>query len=216
MNLILLGAPGAGKGTQALKLAEILGIPQVSTGDIFRANIKEKTELGKLASSYMEKGLLVPDEVTFSIVKDRLQKEDCRNGVILDGFPRTIAQADMLDGFFKETGRKLDYVVNIQVDEEAVVHRLSRRRVCPECKTSFHLDYMPPKGDKCTKCGATVVQREDDVPEVIRRRLHEYHEQTEPLVKYYTEKGILVNSMSQEVIGDSLRNTLHAIGVNAD
>lgn len=216
MNLILLGAPGAGKGTQALKLAEILGIPQVSTGDIFRANIKEKTELGKLASSYMEKGLLVPDEVTFSIVKDRLQKEDCRNGVILDGFPRTIAQADMLDGFFKETGRKLDYVVNIQVDEEAVVHRLSRRRVCPECKTSFHLDYMPPEDDKCTRCGATVVQREDDVPEVIRRRLHEYHEQTEPLVKYYTEKGILVNSMSQEVIGDSLRNTLHAIGVNAD
>ena len=129
MNLILLGAPGAGKGTQALKLAEILGIPQVSTGDIFRANIKEGTELGKLASSYISKGMLVPDEVTFSIVKDRLLKDDCKNGVILDGFPRTIAQAEMLDAFFEEIGRKLDCVVNIQVDEDAVVNRLSRRRI---------------------------------------------------------------------------------------
>ena len=216
MNLMLLGAPGAGKGTQALKLAEILGIPQVSTGDIFRANIKEETELGKLASSYMSKGMLVPDEVTFSIVKDRLLKDDCKNGVILDGFPRTIAQAEMLDEFLTEIGRKLDYVVNIQVDEDAVVHRLSRRRVCPDCKTSFHLDYLPPDGEKCTKCGGTVVQRADDVPEVIRQRLHEYHDQTEPLVNYYTEKGILKNSMSQEVIEESLKNTLRAIGVNAD
>ncbi len=215
MNLMLLGAPGAGKGTQAVKLAEILGIPQVSTGDIFRANIKEGTELGKLASSYISKGMLVPDEVTFDIVKDRLLKDDCKNGVILDGFPRTIAQAEMLDGFLTEIGRKLDYVVNIQVDDEDVVNRISRRRICPECKASFHLDYMPPEGDKCTKCGATVVQREDDNPETVRQRLHTYHEQTEPLIQYYTAKGNLVNSMSMEEIADSLNNTLKAIGVKA-
>ena len=213
MNLMLLGAPGAGKGTQAVKLAEILGIPQVSTGDIFRANIKEGTELGKLASSYISKGMLVPDEVTFDIVKDRLLKDDCKNGVILDGFPRTIAQAEMLDSFFAEIGRKLDYVVNIQVNDEDVVNRISRRRTCPECKASFHLDYLPPDGDKCTKCGSTVVQREDDNPETVRQRLHTYHEQTEPLIQYYTAKGNLVNSMSMEEIADSLNNTLIAIGV---
>jgi len=213
MNLMLLGAPGAGKGTQAVKLAEILGIPQVSTGDIFRANIKEGTELGKLASSYISKGMLVPDEVTFDIVKDRLLKDDCSKGVILDGFPRTIAQAEMLDAFFTEIGRKLDYVVNIQIDDEVVVNRISRRRTCPECKASFHLDYLPPDGDKCTKCGSTVVQREDDNPETVRQRLHTYHEQTEPLIQYYTAKGNLVNSMSMEEIADSLNNTLVAIGV---
>ncbi|MBE7064833.1 MAG: adenylate kinase [Ruminococcaceae bacterium] len=213
MNLMLLGAPGAGKGTQAVELAKLLGIPQVSTGDIFRANIKGNTELGKLASSYISKGMLVPDEVTFDIVKDRLLQDDCKNGVILDGFPRTIAQADMLDKFFAEIGRKLDYVVNIVVDDAAVVARLSRRRICPDCKQSFHLDFAPPAGEKCTNCGGTVVQRPDDVEEVIMQRLQEYHKQTAPLVEYYKEKGILVDSESVNDIEQALQNTKNAIGV---
>ncbi len=214
MNLMLLGAPGAGKGTQAAKLTEILNVPQVSTGDIFRENIKNQTELGVLASSFISQGKLVPDEVTFSIVKDRLLKDDCKNGVILDGFPRTIAQAEMLDAFFAEIGRKMDVVVNIVVDEEEVVARLSRRRVCPECKASFHLDFAPPaEGNKCTFCGAEVIQRPDDNEVVIRKRMEEYHANTEPLIAYYREKGILKDSVSENGIENSLNNTLKVLGV---
>ena len=214
MNLILLGAPGAGKGTQAVELAKILGVPQVSTGDIFRANIKNQTELGKLASSYISQGKLVPDEVTVSIVKDRLLQDDCRNGVILDGFPRTIAQAEMLDEFFAEIGRKLDAVVNITLDEMIIIGRLSRRRVCPECKATYHLDFTPPvNGETCALCGTKVVQRPDDNPEVITKRLEEYHAQTEPLIEYYEKKGVLKNSESCNDKEVSLAHTLHALGI---
>lgn len=211
LNMMLLGAPGAGKGTQAVRLAEILGIPHISTGDIFRANIKNGTELGKLAESYISKGLLVPDDVTIRIVEDRLMQPDCAEGCILDGFPRTIPQAEKLDEFLEAHGRKLDVVVNIVVDEEDVIKRLSRRRVCPECKATYHLDYMPPADGKCTQCGAEVVQRPDDARDVIERRLHEYHLQTEPLVEYYKAKGVLRDSVSCNNKDKALENTIRVL-----
>lgn len=214
MNIMLLGAPGAGKGTQAEKLIDILGIPQVSTGDIFRENIKNETELGKLAKSYIDQGKLVPDEVTFSIVKDRLLKDDCKNGVILDGFPRTIEQADMLESFFNEIGRKLDYVVNVDVDEKILVERLTARRVCPNCKASYNLIYSPANEDgTCKKCGTPVIQRDDDKKEVIEKRLVEYHKNTEPLVEYYRAKGILKESNSNGTKEEALKCTLKVLGI---
>lgn len=214
MNIMLLGAPGAGKGTQAEKLIDILGIPQVSTGDIFRDNIKNETELGKLAKSYIDQGKLVPDEVTFSIVKDRLLKDDCKNGCILDGFPRTIAQAEMLDGFFEEIGRKLDCVVNIVVDEKVLLKRLTARRICPNCKASYNLFTTPANEDgTCKKCGTPVVQRDDDKEEVIEKRLVEYHKNTEPLADYYRAKGILKDSLSSGTKEEALANTLKVLGV---
>ena len=212
LNMMLLGAPGAGKGTQAVRLAEILGIPHISTGDIFRANIKNGTELGKLAESYISKGLLVPDEVTVRIVEDRLLQDDCNEGVILDGFPRTIAQAEMLDAFLEGIGRRLDVVINIEIDEQEIIQRLSQRRVCPECKATYHMDYDPPlDGDTCKNCGAKVIIRKDDEPEVIEKRLKEYHDQTEPLIEYYTARGILKNSESCNGKQRSLENTLKVL-----
>ena len=195
MILMFLGAPGAGKGTQAVKLSEILGIPHISTGDIFRANIKNGTELGKLASSYINNGKLVPDEVTCAIVEDRLSQPDCEKGAILDGFPRTIAQAEVLDKFLESIGKKLDVVVNIVVDDQAVVKRISQRRVCPNCKATYHMGHRPPSnGTNCDACGTEVILRDDDTPEVIEKRLKEYHMSTEPLVDYYKAKGNLIES----------------------
>lgn len=214
MNLMLLGAPGAGKGTQAEKLIDILGIPQVSTGDIFRENIRNHTELGELAQSFISQGKLVPDEVTFGIVKDRLLKDDCKNGVILDGFPRTIAQAEMLDKFFEEIGRKMDVVVNIVIDEKVLVERLTSRRVCPDCKASYNLIFAPPAADgTCPKCKVKVIQRQDDCVEVIEKRLNEYHANTEPLIEYYRKKGILKDSQSSNSKEESLKNTLKVLGI---
>ena len=188
MKLVLLGAPGAGKGTQASNLAEMLQVPHISTGDIFRANMRENTPLGVKAKSYMDQGLLVPDELTVDMVMDRLAQEDCQNGYILDGFPRTIAQADALAA--KET---LDAAVNIDVEDSAIIDRMGGRRVCPACGESYHVKYNPPKKEGvCDKCGQALIVRKDDVPETVQKRLEVYHEQTAPLISYYEKQGKLV------------------------
>ena len=188
MKLVLLGAPGAGKGTQASNLAEMLQVPHISTGDIFRAEMRENTPLGVKAKSYMDQGLLVPDELTVDLVMDRLAQEDCQNGYILDGFPRTIAQADALAA--KET---LDAAVNIDVEDSAIIDRMGGRRVCPACGESYHVKYNPPKKEGvCDKCGQALIVRKDDVPETVQKRLEVYHEQTAPLISYYEKQGKLV------------------------
>ncbi len=185
MNLILLGAPGAGKGTQAVQIAEKYSIPHISTGDIFRKNIKEQTPLGVKAKSYIDRGQLVPDEVVVEIVKDRLTREDCKNGYLLDGFPRTIAQAEALDKI-----TRVGTVIDIEVDLQKLMQRLTGRRVCADCGESYHVTTF--SGDKCPKCGGKVVQRDDDKEETVRSRLYVYVEQTAPLIEYYESRGKLV------------------------
>ena len=204
MKLVMLGAPGAGKGTQAAVLSEKLRIPHISTGDIFRSNVKDGTPLGRLAKEYIDKGALVPDDVTIEIVKDRLQREDCKKGFILDGFPRTIPQAESLDSVLAGMGTALDYVVNIIVDDDVIIKRLSGRRVCPECNMSYHVD-LDEKARKgiCANCGARLVQRDDDREETVIGRLKTYHQQTEPLVGYYREQGKLREVYGQKVIADT-------------
>jgi len=212
MRLILLGAPGAGKGTQAVKLAEKYNIPQVSTGDIFRSNIKNGTELGKKAKEYMDKGLLVPDEVTIDIVKDRLQQPDCSNGFILDGFPRTIPQAEYLDEALEDMGVKLDAVLNLHVDDEVIIKRMSGRRVCPGCGMSYHIVSNPPKaGNKCDNCSTELIQRVDDKEETVISRLKTYHDQTEPLIGYYGKKGKLITVNGKKDIDDTTREVLEML-----
>ncbi len=213
MNIILLGAPGVGKGTQSEKLSEILNIPHISTGDIFRENIARKSELGVVADRYISKGLLVPDDVTLSVVKGRISKEDCLNGFILDGFPRTIVQAEALDAIMKELNKSIDFVINITVDEDVLIDRLTKRRVCPKCKLSYHLDFTPIINNECSKCGTQLIQREDDKLPVIKQRFASYHTQTEPLINYYSKKKVLKNVKSEFDIEDSLKNTLEAIGI---
>lgn len=213
MNLILLGAPGAGKGTQATGLAEILKIPHISTGEIFRDNIRKNTELGNLANTYISKGELVPDDITIQIMKARIEQSDCENGFILDGFPRTINQAEQLDTILKDFGKKIDKVVNIVIEDEMVVDRLSKRIVCPACGETYHLEFNPAEGNLCKKCGAELVHRDDDKPEVIRNRIAAYHKQTEPLVEFYRHKGKLMNVRSENSIEESLQNTLYALGL---
>lgn len=192
MNLILLGPPGAGKGTQAERLVEALGIPQVASGDLFREHIRNETDLGKLAKEYIDQGELVPDDVTVAMVKERLMLPDCKDGVILDGFPRTIAQAESLDGILKELGRELDSVINISVPDEDLIRRLSGRWICSQCQTPFHLAYSRPNVQGvCDFCGGRLYQREDDKPETVRNRLEVYHRQTAPLIEYYRDRGLL-------------------------
>ncbi len=194
MNLILLGPPGSGKGTQAKLIVEKYGIPQISTGDMLREAVAKGTELGKEAKKYMDAGQLVPDEVVIGIVKERLQEPDCEKGFILDGFPRTIPQAEALDKMLEELGKKIDAVINIQVPEEEVVKRIVNRRTCRKCGAVYHLIYNPPKEDnKCDKCGGELYQRDDDKEETVRQRYKVYKEQTEPLVEYYAKKGVLYN-----------------------
>jgi len=194
MNLILLGPPGSGKGTQAKLIVEKYGIPQISTGDMLREAVAKGTELGKEAKKYMDAGQLVPDEVVIGIVKERLQEPDCEKGFILDGFPRTIPQAEALDKMLDELGKKIDAVINIQVPEEEVVKRIVNRRTCKKCGAVYHLIYNPPKEDnKCDKCGGELYQRDDDKEETVRQRYKVYKEQTEPLVDYYSKKGVLYN-----------------------
>ena len=168
MNLILLGPPGAGKGTQALELSQILKIPHISTGEIFRDNIRKNTELGKTADTYISKGELVPDEITTQIVQDRLAQPDCQKGFILDGFPRTIPQAEALERILGASGRKIDWIINIVVDEDTIVERLSNRKVCPVCNETYHMKFNPAENNQCRNCGTQLVEREDDRPEVIR------------------------------------------------
>ena len=192
MKIIMLGAPGAGKGTQAKMIAEKYGVPHVSTGDIFRANIKEGTELGKEAKQYMDQGLLVPDELTVKILLDRVAKDDCKNGYVLDGFPRTIPQAEVLDKALNELGDRIDYAIDVEVPDENIVKRMGGRRACLTCGATYHIEHVPPKKEGiCDKCGSELVLRDDDKPETVKNRLSVYHEQTQPLIDFYTEKGVL-------------------------
>ncbi len=213
MNLVFLGAPGAGKGTQSSAIAEVLNIPHISTGDIFRYHIKEGTLLGKEAEAYISKGQLVPDALTVSLVVDRLSKEDCCSGFILDGFPRTIFQAEKLDDYLRENHKKIDFAVNIVVDEAGLIDRLSKRRFCPACSGTFHVDYTPLTDDCCPNCGERLIQRKDDTPEVIKERLETYHEKTEPLIDYYKKQGCLLNVEGVPGIEKSLKNTMEALGI---
>ena len=192
MKIVMLGAPGAGKGTQAKMIASKYQIPHISTGDIFRANIKNGTELGKKAKSYMDQGLLVPDELTVDLVIDRLANDDCKNGYILDGFPRTIPQAEALDAALAKLGEKMDYAIDVAVPDENIVSRMSGRRACTGCGATYHIVYNPSKkGDCCEVCGEKLILRDDDKPETVQKRLNVYHEQTQPLIDYYTKQGIL-------------------------
>ena len=192
MKIIMLGAPGAGKGTQAKKIAEKYDIPHISTGDIFRANIKEGTELGRKAKTYMDQGLLVPDELVVDLVVDRVGKDDASRGYVLDGFPRTIPQAEALDKALEAIGEKMDYAINVEVPDENIIKRMSGRRACVSCGATYHLEHIPPKKDGlCDTCGAELILRDDDKPETVKKRLDIYHEQTQPLIEYYTKKDIL-------------------------
>lgn len=192
MKIIMLGAPGAGKGTQAKRIAEKYQIPHISTGDIFRSNIKEGTELGMKAKTFMDQGMLVPDEITIGMLMDRIQKDDCTNGYILDGFPRTIPQADSLTAALKERGDAIDYAVNVDVPDENIIRRMSGRRACLNCGATYHIVYNPPKKEGiCDICGSNLVLRDDDKPETVEKRLNVYHEQTQPLIDYYQKAGVL-------------------------
>ena len=192
MKIIMLGAPGAGKGTQAKMIADKYGVPHVSTGDIFRANIKNGTELGMEAKKYMDQGLLVPDELTVKILLDRVSQPDCKNGYVLDGFPRTIPQAEVLDKALAELGESIDYAIDVDVPDENIVKRMSGRRACVGCGATYHIVYNPTKVEgKCDACGADLILRDDDKPETVEKRLNVYHEQTQPLIDYYKAKGIL-------------------------
>lgn len=192
MNLILMGLPGAGKGTQAAKISDRFGIPHISTGDMFRAAIKEQTELGKKAKAYMDAGDLVPDKVTIGIVEERLGKDDCREGFLLDGFPRTTHQAEALEEILADSGRIIDYVLYISVDEEKLLERLSGRRICSNCGTTYHVIFNPPKTEGvCDKCGGDLYQREDDHEETVKNRLEVNKKQLKPMLDFYQERGYL-------------------------
>ena len=192
MKIIMLGAPGAGKGTQAKMIAEKYSVPHVSTGDIFRANIKNGTELGKEAKKYMDQGLLVPDELTVKILLDRVAQDDCKNGYVLDGFPRTIPQAQVLDNALSELDDAIDYAINVDVPDENIIRRMGGRRACLTCGATYHVEHIPPKKEGiCDACGSELVLRDDDKPETVKNRLDVYHKQTQPLIDFYEAKGIL-------------------------
>lgn len=192
MKIIMLGAPGAGKGTQAKRIAEKYSVPHISTGDIFRANIKQGTELGTKAKTYMDQGLLVPDELVVELVADRIQQSDCTNGFVLDGFPRTIPQAESLDAALEKINEKMDYAIDVDVPDENIVKRMSGRRACLNCGATYHLVSIPTKVEGiCDNCGSEIVLRNDDHPETVVKRLEVYHEQTQPLIDYYKKQSIL-------------------------
>ena len=210
MKLILLGAPGAGKGTQAEILCKELGIPTISTGNILRAAIKAGTPLGKLADSYIQDGHLVPDEVIIDIVGQRVEEEDCRNGYILDGVPRTIAQAEAIE---KAGGVHFDAVISIEISDEEIMERMSGRRVCEKCGASYHLVAVPPKAPGvCDKCGGALVQRKDDAPETVKERLVVYHKETEPLKDFYAKRGLLKVVENQPTVAETSKVILRALG----
>lgn len=217
MNLVLMGLPGAGKGTQAEKIVEKYAIPHISTGDMFRAAMKEGTELGLKAKSFMDQGALVPDEVTIGIVKERLSKEDCQKGFLLDGFPRTVPQAEALENILTDLGKKIDYVLNIDVDQEILMERLTGRRICKSCGSTYHLVFNPPAQEGvCNRCGGELYQRADDNAETVKNRLQVNIEQAQPLLDFYETKGYLRNIDGRQDITkvfddiDSLLGSLHA------
>ena len=192
MKIVMLGAPGAGKGTQADKIAEKYNIPHISTGDIFRSNIKAGTELGKKAKSFIDQGLLVPDEVTIGMLLDHIHEVDCENGYILDGFPRTIPQAESLTAALEENGEAIDFALDVEVPDANIVNRMAGRRACLKCGATYHTEFAAPKKEGiCDKCGSELVLRDDDKPETVQKRLEVYHEQTHPLIDYYKKKGVL-------------------------
>lgn len=212
MKIIMLGAPGAGKGTQAKMIAEKCGIPHISTGDIFRANIKNGTELGAKAKEYMDKGLLVPDELVCDLVVDRIQQADCEKGYILDGFPRTIPQAEALENALNAIEQKLDYAIDIDVPDENIVNRMSGRRACVGCGATYHVLFNPTKVEgKCDVCGESLILRDDDKPETVKKRLDVYHTQTQPLIDFYTERKVLVEvdgTQSMDKVFDDIMKIL--------
>ena len=210
MNIIFFGAPGAGKGTQAEIVSQKMNIPTISTGAIIRAAIKAGTDMGKSAQSYIEKGALVPDEVVIGIIKDRLDEDDCKNGFILDGFPRTIPQAEALD----KMGIRIDTVLELHVPDEEIVIRMSGRRVCSKCGATYHTEFNPSTaGDKCDKCGEVLSIRKDDDPQVVKSRLVVYHNETEPLKEYYGKKNLIKTVIGQKELADTTKLTLEALGI---
>ena len=212
MKIIMLGAPGAGKGTQAKMIAEKCGIPHISTGDIFRANIKNGTELVAKAKEYMDKGLLVPDELVCDLVVDRIQQADCEKGYILDGFPRTIPQAEALENALNAIEQKLDYAIDIDVPDENIINRMSGRRACVGCGATYHVLFNPTKVEgKCDVCGESLILRDDDKPETVKKRLDVYHTQTQPLIDFYTERKVLVEvdgTQSMDKVFDDIMKIL--------
>lgn len=213
MKIIMLGAPGAGKGTQAKMIADKYSIPHISTGDIFRANIKNGTELGKKAKTYMDQGLLVPDELTVDLVIDRVGQEDCKNGYVLDGFPRTIPQAESLDAALSKLGTKIDYAINVEVPDENIINRMSGRRACLACGATYHIVHIPTKTEGiCDRCGSETVLRDDDKPETVKKRLDVYHEQTQPLIEYYSGKGALVEVDGTKDMNDVFADIVKILG----
>ena len=215
MKIVLLGPPGAGKGTQAKSISNKYSIPHISTGDIFRKNISENTPLGIEAKSYMDNGQLVPDEVTINMVKDRLQQDDCNDGYLLDGFPRTVIQADALNNFLIERGEQLDTALLIKVPNEFILERMTGRRVCPSCGASYHVKFNPPTNEgKCDLCGSEVIQRKDDTVETVKERLDVYQRETQPLIEFYSEKQLLSAVDGTKAINEVFRGICEILGNN--
>ena len=213
MKIVMLGAPGAGKGTQAKMISEKYNVPHISTGDIFRANIKENTPLGQKAKEYMDKGLLVPDELVVDLVVDRLAQDDAKNGYVLDGFPRTIPQAEALTEALDKIGEKLDYAIDVEVPDDNIINRMSGRRACVACGGTYHIKFNPTKKEGiCDACGGELILRDDDKPETVQKRLGVYHEQTQPLIDYYTKKGILKEVDGTMDMGDVFKAIVEILG----
>lgn len=213
MKIIMLGAPGAGKGTQAKMIADKYGVPHISTGDIFRANIKEGTELGTEAKKYMDQGLLVPDELTVKILLDRVAKEDCKKGYVLDGFPRTIPQAEVLENALKNLGEKIDFAIDVKVPDENIINRMSGRRACVACGATYHIVHIPTKVDGiCDRCGEKLILRDDDKAETVQNRLNIYHEQTQPLINFYNERNVLKSVDGTVDMKDVFKEIVNILG----
>jgi len=212
MKIIMLGAPGAGKGTQADMICSKYNIPHISTGDIFRANIKNGTELGKKAKEYMDKGLLVPDSLVVDLVIDRIHQDDCKDGYVLDGFPRTIPQAEALDSALAAEGESIDYAINVDVPDENIVKRMSGRRACVKCGATYHIVYNSPKTENvCDNCGSELIQRDDDKPETVLNRLDVYHKETQPLIDYYSKKNLVKDIDGTKDLNDVFADILAVI-----
>ena len=213
MKIIMLGAPGAGKGTQAIMIAKEYNVPHISTGDMFRANIKNNTPLGVEAKKYIDAGQLVPDELTVKILLDRVAKDDCKNGYVLDGFPRTIPQAEVLENALNELNDKIDYAINVDVPDENIIKRMGGRRACVKCGATYHIEHVPPKTEGiCDNCGEALVLRDDDKPETVKSRLEVYHNQTQPLIDFYNERNVLKTVDGTQDMNDVFKAIVSILG----